>query len=263
MATENAVAPAQPVAAGMSKIQARAVGQILALSARPVPPVGPLLIPEGTRKGEFIANPEGRPGATARLETTTGGRTAAGRLSGDGGGMTGVYVAPAPKSISGPVSLGAPQPPGPVLAPHSSDPASGKAEDTVFQGRKYYSLALNMPNLTSAGGSWIIRFAELNPQPGAESNLAAPVPTTKVDPAYPADLMHDRVEGVVVLYALIQSDGRVGEVRVLQGVEERLDSNAESAIKQWHFRPATKNDVPVAVEAVIRVPFRAPRATPY
>src|ERR1700751_1922366 len=32
----------------------------------------------------------------------------------------------------------------------------------VFGNRKFYSVSLNMPNLNSAGGSWVIHFAELN-----------------------------------------------------------------------------------------------------
>src|SRR4051794_29084623 len=37
----------------------------------------------------------------------------------------------------------------------------------------------------------------------------------KIDPAYPADLMREQVEGTVILYAVIRADGTVGDVRVL------------------------------------------------
>jgi protein TonB len=121
-------------------------------------------------------------------------------------------------------------------------------------------MSLNMPNLASAAGSWIIRFAEMNPAPGtAGENLSAPVAVYKVDPAYPATLARDRVEGVVVLYAVIHSDGSVGQIKVLQGVQDSLDENACTALQKWHFRPATKNGAPVELEAVIQVPFKAPR----
>ncbi|HYX69156.1 MAG TPA: hypothetical protein VE825_08480, partial [Terriglobales bacterium] len=59
------------------------------------------------------------------------------------------------------------------------DAASGKIEDKVFGPKKYYSMILNMPNLTSAGGSWIIRFAELH-QSEKTGDLAAPVAMNKV-----------------------------------------------------------------------------------
>ena len=121
-------------------------------------------------------------------------------------------------------------------------------------------MKLDMPNLTSVGSSWIIRFAEMNPIPGGSGDgLSAPVALSKVDPAYPAALMRDRVEGIVVLYAVIHSDGSVADVKVLQGVQDTLDENARDAMQKWHFRPGTKNGSPVDIEAVIKIPFRAPR----
>ena len=121
-------------------------------------------------------------------------------------------------------------------------------------------MRLSMPNLTSSTGSWSIRFAELNATHGG-ADLSAPEAITKVDPAYPQDLMHDRVEGTVILYAVIHSDGSVGEVRVLEGFDDRLNENARKALEQWHFRPGTKDGTPVDIEAVVRVPFKVPRSS--
>jgi TonB family protein len=80
--------------------------------------------------------------------------------------------------------------------------------------------------------------------------------THKVDPAYPLQLMKENVAGTVVLYAVIHADGSVGNVRVLRGVDDRLDHFASDAIAQWKFQPATKAGVPVDVEATFRIPFR-------
>jgi len=129
----------------------------------------------------------------------------------------------------------------------------------VFGTRRHYSMKLSMPNLTSSVGSWTVRFAELNAAGHGESDLSAPEAITKVDPAYPQELMQDRIEGVVVLYAIIHADGSVGEVRVLEGFDERLNENARTALAQWRFRPGTKDGTPVDVEAVVRVPFKVPR----
>ena len=121
-------------------------------------------------------------------------------------------------------------------------------------------MRLSMPNLTSSTGSWSIKFAELNSIGHGESDLSAPEAIKKVDPAYPQDLVHDRVQGTVVLYAVIHADGTVGDVRVLEGVDERLNENARKALSQWKFRPGTKDGVPVDVEAVVRVPFKVQRS---
>jgi periplasmic protein TonB len=122
-----------------------------------------------------------------------------------------------------------------------------------------------MPNLNSGGGSWVIRFAELkhdsdshDPNP-APADLSQPMATRKVDPAYPTQLMRQNVSGTVILYAVIHADGSVGNVRVLRGVDERLDRFASEAIAQWKFDPATKNGQPVDVEATFQIPFRPMR----
>jgi TonB family protein len=133
------------------------------------------------------------------------------------------------------------------------------AERGVFGNRKFYSLTLNMPNLNSAGGSWIIRFTELKQDPKAPADLSQPTATRKVDPAYPTQVMKENVAGTVIVYAVIHADGTVGNVRVLRGVDDRLDRFASQAVAQWQFQPATKNGVPVDVEATFQIPFRPPR----
>jgi TonB family protein len=120
-------------------------------------------------------------------------------------------------------------------------------------------MLLNMPNLNSAGGSWVIRFAELKDKETA-GDLIAPELTRKVDPAYPLELIRTSIEGKVTLYAVIHSDGHVGDVRVLNSVDERLDSYAGKALSRWLFRPASKNGAAVAVEAVVTIPFRASKS---
>jgi protein TonB len=68
--------------------------------------------------------------------------------------------------------------------------------------------------------------------------------------------MQDRVQGTVTLNAIIRSNGTVGDVRVLDGCDARLDENARLALERWKFRPGTRNGAPVDVEAVVRVPFK-------
>jgi TonB family protein len=263
--------PPPPVASGAGKAEAQELGQLLALNVHPVAPAGAMTVPEGNRQGEFAVGPNGRVGASARPEIAAGETDSAGGSKGGSSLPGNVYIAPPPEKITANVVVSAPapraEPPGLPLSPSAHGrftgdlPGSGRFENQVFGGRKYYSMALNMPNLTSAGSSWVIRFAEMNPAPGSSGDgVSAPEPLRKVDPAYPATLMRDRIEGVVILYAVIRSDGTVGEVRVLQGIQDVLDENAREAMEKWHFRPGTKNGAPVDLEAVIKIPFRAPKA---
>ena len=64
--------------------------------------------------------------------------------------------------------------------PSSNVPDLPKVEDKVFGDKRIYTLALNMPNLTSSGGSWIIRFAQLQDD-HMEGSVSAPIALSKVD----------------------------------------------------------------------------------
>jgi TonB family protein len=256
----TAVPPASPVISG-SAAREKALGQMLVLNARPIEPIGPVTVPEGNRPGEFTASPSGHVGATARPEIKEGSDSASTGRSGTGAPPADIYVSAPPAKISGnTVVASAAQPPSVArpLTPDRTDQPRDRIDTQVFGTRRHYSMRLSMPNLTSSTGSWSIRFAELNATGHGESDLSAPEAIRKVDPAYPQELVHDRVEGVVVLYAIIHSDGSVGEVRVIEGFDERLNENARKALLQWRFRPGTKNGTPVDIEAVVRVPFKVP-----
>lgn len=139
----------------------------------------------------------------------------------------------------------------------SSEKATDE-EKKVFAGRKFYGMSLNMPNLNSGGGSWVIHFAELKDD-AAKGDLSAPVAVQKVDPAYPTELMRQNVSGNVTLAAVIHSDGSVDGVRVISSADDRLNEYARSALSRWRFLPAIKNGNPVDLQAVVTIPFHPVR----
>lgn len=246
-----AVPPAPPVTNG-NAARGKALGQMLVLNAQPAAPNGPAVVPEGNRPGEFAASPTGHSGATARPKIAQ-------HDSSNTGSPSNIYVSAPPAKVPGNsvIASGA----GPAahrLTPDKTDLPHDSVDTRIFGTRRHYSMRLSMPNLTSSTGSWSIRFAELHATHGG-ADLSAPEAISKVDPAYPPDLMHDRVEGTVVLYAVIHADGSVGEVKVLEGFDDRLNENARKALEQWRFRPGTKDGLPVDIEAVVRVPFKVPR----
>ena len=281
--SETAAIPPPPVITG--GISSKTVGQLLALNLSPQVVQGPIDVPAGNLRGEFAATPEGKPKAAGTADvpasetrSASSGSGSAARAGfnpaginvGAGAGSTsaipsGGVVAQAPAQLDDPGSRASPRLLASLTPPRIMEMtkppaavASEQLEDRVFGGKKYYSLTLNMPNLTSAGGSWVIRFAELGEEP-LPGELTAPVAVEKVDPAYPPDLIRNGVEGVVMLYAVIHSDGTVGDVRILRGIQDRLDQNARRALEQWRFHPARKNGAPVDLEAVVRIPFKARR----
>lgn len=249
----------------------RGGGELIALSVRPAP-AAPVLSPGGNRRGTFAATPQGKPGAPGTPDIASGsGNTGP---SGQGNAPAGLYVGPGANSSaiqgnatakgSGDSTLVASaKPPRVGTAPHpvrevSPDKATDE-EKQVFAGRKFYGMSLNMPNLNSAGGSWVIHFAELKTDDAQPGDLSAPVAVQKVDPAYPAELMRQNVSGTVTLSAVIHSDGSVDGVRVLSSADDRLDAYARSAFARWRFQPATKNGKPVDLQAVVMIPFRPVR----
>ena len=134
--------------------------------------------------------------------------------------------------------------------------------DPAFNGRDVYSLAVQMPNITSYEGTWIMWFAEHAPAgPRGSRKLRPPVPLHKVDPKYYQDVVKERVEGKVQLAGVIRADGHVDQVRVLKSVDPRLDRSAEEALLKWEFEPAARNGAPVEVDVVAEIPFvLAPQA---
>ena len=257
-------------------------GRMIALGTHPAA-VAPPEPPPGNRRGSFSASPEGKPGAPATpdvvADKNTGGH-GTGSKPIDAGNVTreaprGLHVGAPPSGAAGRGAPGSDSanpesaaamagtrhggPPLPKAIPDTSaDPEAEPLAQQIFGERHIYALTLNMPNLNSGGGSWVIRFAELN-NDGNEGDLSAPVPQHKVDPAYPIELMRQNVSGTVALRAVIRADGSVGDVRLLRGVDDRLDRYAAEALSHWHFYPATRNGNPIDLEAVFTIPFKPVR----
>ncbi len=124
-----------------------------------------------------------------------------------------------------------------------------------FNGRDVYTLAVQMPNITSYVGSWIMWFADRERRPASWHSLRPPVPLHKVDPKYPPDAISERIEGKVQIAGVIRTNGRVDLLRILKGVDPRLDSSAQEALMKWEFAPAERYGVPVEVDVVAEIPF--------
>ena len=108
---------------------------------------------------------------------------------------------------------------------------TGLAPEKILGGKKIHTMYINLPNLTSASGSWVLNFAELQERRSASAtnNISAPLAVRKVDPKYPTSLVNARVEGEVVLYAIIRADGSVDSIQVLKSLDPELDRNAIEA----------------------------------
>ncbi len=76
----------------------------------------------------------------------------------------------------------------------------------------------------------------------------------KVQPAYPPLARTARVQGAVVLQAVISKDGTIENLKLLSG-HPMLVGAAMEAVRQWRYRPYVLNNEPVEVETQITVNF--------
>ena len=270
---DGAAEPAPDVAAQLTSPNGS--GQaLIALSANPGPPA-----PVAALAGNLSARVSISPDAKANSSGNSGGEHAAAGTNSLGISISGG----APKNAntvsgiggSGRIAM-------PVMRPNYSRAEATRAEDqstertappnfallapdakpeAIFARRRVYSMNVNMPNLNSATGSWILNFSEIRSAPSGSppsGELVEPSPLRKVDPKYPPTLIEENVDGEVVLYAIIRRDGSVDSIQVVKKLDDQLDANAMHALAQWKFRPAERNGETLELEAIVHIPFHAP-----
>jgi protein TonB len=86
------------------------------------------------------------------------------------------------------------------------------------------------------------------------SRVAAANLIHDVAPIYPPEAGRARIEGTVVLLALIGKDGTVRDVRVQSGAP-LLAQAAIDAVRQWRYRPYLLNGDPVEIDSQITITF--------
>ncbi len=221
-------------------------------------------VPDGYREGHFSMGPE------QRAQGSDGGKVDGATLTVPGLMIHNPAKAPAGAASAKPVLVARAAPTSQqtlqaAIRERMAAPAAGgsrpaavpvaSSPDPLLAGRAIYAMTVQMPNVTSYSGSWMIWFAERGQGFNSAGNVSAPMPLRKVDPKYIPSAMADRVEGKVRLAAVIRKNGRVDSVQLLQRLDDRLDRSAVDAIDKWEFEPALRNGQPVEVDAVIEIPF--------
>jgi TonB family protein len=77
----------------------------------------------------------------------------------------------------------------------------------------------------------------------------------KIEPIYPDAARQAKIQGIVILDAVIGRDGTVVDLRPISGPDE-LTPAAVEAVKWWRFQPYQSNGQPVEVETKLAVEFR-------
>ena len=125
----------------------------------------------------------------------------------------------------------------------------GLTDDFGVPGGDPNSVALGpvvLPPPTPAPPSAPVRIGGL---------IRPPKKLRDVRPVYPAIAQQARVQGMVIIEAVIGIDGRVEGTNVLRG-HPLLDDAAVAAVRQWTFTPTLLNNQPVPVVMTVTVDFR-------
>ncbi|MDX1501156.1 MAG: TonB family protein [Thermoanaerobaculia bacterium] len=87
-------------------------------------------------------------------------------------------------------------------------------------------------------------------------DVKPPVKIFFPSPQYTEIARKARIQGVVIVEAIIDKSGSVTNVKVLKGLPMGLDQAAVDAVSKWRFEPATLNGKPVAVIYNLTVNFQ-------
>jgi len=79
----------------------------------------------------------------------------------------------------------------------------------------------------------------------------------RVSPVYPAQARTQRLEGRVVLSALVMENGRVRDLKILDG-HPLLAQSAMDAVKQWRYKPFLLDGKPIKRETTVTIDFKLP-----
>jgi protein TonB len=86
--------------------------------------------------------------------------------------------------------------------------------------------------------------------------VSEPKPVYSRDPQYNPFARANKFQGTSVVSAVILPDGTVSDVKITRPIGLGLDDEAVRAVRTWQFKPAKKNDQPVAVMINVEVNFR-------
>lgn len=88
--------------------------------------------------------------------------------------------------------------------------------------------------------------------------LEPPVITKKVSPNYPKRALSIKLQGYVMLEAILGKDGQIRDIKVLRGLGKSkfgFEKSAMEALERWEFQPGKLNNEPVDVRMSLTLRF--------
>ena len=145
----------------------------------------------------------------------------------------------------------------------TADSGGGLPDLGVFAHEKVYTVFLDMRGTTNdRAPSWTLQYARLRfatetapAASGGPEGLTPPFPLTKEIPKLNSELIRTYLRNVIVVYAIMDTEGQLQHLSVRQSPDARLNPPILAALAQWKFQPAQLNGQPVALKVLIGIPL--------
>jgi TonB family protein len=87
--------------------------------------------------------------------------------------------------------------------------------------------------------------------------VTKPTVISEVKPQYTPEAMKARIQGSVMMTAVVRTDGTPDDIQVIKSLDAEygLDKQAVAALSLWRFAPGTKGGKPVAVQVTVEMQF--------
>jgi hypothetical protein len=214
----------------------------------------------------------GSSGQGAGATTGRGAGTGAGGGSGPGSGafqgitiQGGEYGNTNSNSISIATSTDAPsytiekQDPYRMTVVATAKSGGGLPDFGVFRDGRVFTVYIPMKRTPDEEDpTWTLQYSLLHEDsasPMSEQTVLAPQPVAREWPEIAPALLKRYAQRQVVLYAVVDLEGKVGQITVKQTPDARVSQRIVDALSKWQFRPAQLNDKPVAVKVLIGIPL--------
>ena len=133
----------------------------------------------------------------------------------------------------------------------------GLADFGVFEDERVYTVYIPMKRSPDeADPTWTLQYALLESAAmSADQPVLAPVAVVREWPRVPAELEKKYGQQQVIIYAIVDAEGKVNSVKVMQTPDRRVSDAIAQAFAKWRFRPAQLDGRPVSVKILVGIPL--------
>lgn len=129
------------------------------------------------------------------------------------------------------------------------------ATGTIEKSADHYRVRVSEPSQLTVASGPPIDTREMTTM--CDRGVVKPTLVKRAEPRYTDEARRREITGWVLLEAVVQTDGRVGDVRVLHSLDALygLDDAAIKSAREWRMTPATLDGRPVPIAVTLQIGF--------